>query len=90
MEKPISLLNVGQCFQVPTHSGCREGCLAGVLHITITNTYKRHYYLIFSSKDTIKTRLVLVLILLVLLHPVFQCDAGVCMPDGILVGKAYL
>lgn len=86
LEKPISLLNMGHCFQVPTHSATT------IFHITISTTYKRHFLISLWERVPLETEthLSLSVFLWIILKSLFQCDATICMLDGMLISKAVL
>lgn len=58
LEKPISLFNRGQSFQVPTHSGCHKCSLArSVFHHNHGPGQKMILSYCFSGKDSSVTKI---------------------------------
>lgn len=80
LEKPISLLNMGHCFQVPTHSATT------IFHITISTTYKRHFLISLWERVPLEaeTHLSLSVFLWIILK------STIWMLDGMLISKAVL
>lgn len=73
LEKPISLLNMGHCFQVPTHS------VTTIFHIMISTTNKRHFLISLWERVPLEaeTHLSLSVFLWIILESLFQCDATI-------------